>query len=73
MDGKSQVLDNARTERFFRTIKHYLIYINEFDSPKELRRAINAYMVEYNTYRPHSSIGGLCPGEVYSTGLADAA
>ena len=73
MDGKGQALDNARTERFFRTIKYDLIYINEFDSPKELRRATKDYMVEYNTYRPHSSIGGLCPAEVYNTGLVDAA
>jgi putative transposase len=73
MDGKGQALDNARTERFFRTIKYDLIYINEFDSPKELRRAIDAYMVEYNTYRPHSSIGGLCPDEAYNTSLVIAA
>jgi putative transposase len=73
MDGKGQALDNARTERFFRTIKYELIYLSEFDSPKELRRAIEAYMVEYNTYRPHSSIGGLCPEEVYNSILVDAA
>jgi putative transposase len=73
MDGKGQALDNVRTERFFRTIKYDLIYINEFDSPKELRRAIDAYMVEYNTYRPHSSIGGFCPEEAYNTSFFDAA
>ena len=73
MDGKGQALDNAKTERFFRTIKYDLIYVNEFDSPKELRRAIDAYMVEYNTYRPHSSIGGLCPEEVYEASLINAA
>ncbi len=41
MDGKGQALDNARTEKFFRTIKFDLIYINEFDSPRELRKAID--------------------------------
>jgi len=65
MDGKGQALDNARTERFFRTIKYDLIYINEFETPRELRKAINGYIHEYNTYRPHSSIGGLCPDQVY--------
>ena len=73
MDGKGQALDNLRTERFFRTIKYDPIYLSEFDSPKELRRAIHAYMVECNTYRPHSSIGGFCPEEAYNTSLFNAA
>lgn len=65
MDGKGQALDNVRTERFFRTLKYDCIYINEFNSPRELRIALNQYIHEYNTYRPHSSIGGQCPAQVY--------
>ena len=65
MDGKGQALDNVRTERFFRTLKYDLIYINEFETPRELRKAINSYIHEYNTYRPHSSIADLCPDQVY--------
>ena len=65
MDGKGQALDNVRTERFFRTLKYDCVYINEFNSPRELRIAINQYIGEYNTYRPHSSLGGKCPAEVY--------
>jgi putative transposase len=65
MDGKGQALDNVRTERFFRTIKCDLIYIQEFDSPRQLRQAVKRYIHEYNTYRPHSSIKDLCPDEVY--------
>ena len=65
MDGKGQALDNVRTERFFRTLKYDCIYINEFENPRELRIAINQYIHEYNTYRPHSSIGGLCPSQIY--------
>jgi putative transposase len=30
-----------------------------------LRIALNRYIYEYNTYRPHSSIGGQCPSLVY--------
>lgn len=66
MDGKGQALDNARTERFFRTLKYDLIYINDYGTPRVLRKAINQYMHEYNTYRPHSSIRDLCPEEVYT-------
>lgn len=65
MDGKGQALDNVRTERFFRTLKYDLIYINEFESPRELRKSISKYINEYNTYRPHSSIGGACPDDAY--------
>lgn len=31
-DGKGQCLDNARTERFFRTLKYDRIYINEYET-----------------------------------------
>lgn len=73
MDGKGQALDNVRTERFFRTLKYDLIYIHEFETPKALRRALGQYIHEYNTYRPHSSIGDLCPMEVYNGKLPGVA
>ena len=65
MDGKGQCLDNARTERFFRTLKYDTVYIQEADNPKELRRMINRFMDVYNTLRPHSSLHGKRPAEVY--------
>jgi len=65
MDGRGQALDNVRTERFFRTIKYDDIYINEYNTPRELRKGINEYMVMYNTYRPHDSLGGDVPINVY--------
>lgn len=66
MDGKGQALDNIRIERFFRTLKYDLIYINEFDSPRQLRNELKSYMHEYNTYRPHSSIGDRTPEEAFN-------
>lgn len=65
MDGRGQALDNVRTERFFRTIKYDDIYINEYNTPRELRKGIQDYMVMYNTYRPHDSLGGEVPIKVY--------
>ena len=61
MDGKGQCLDNARTERFFRTLKYERIYINEITNPRQLRKMINSYMIHYNQHRPHSSIGDEVP------------
>lgn len=65
MDGKGQCLDNARTERFFRTLKYDRIYINEYETPRDLRSMLNEYMETYNTCRPHSSLGGSCPADYY--------
>ncbi|MCK9626654.1 MAG: hypothetical protein M0R23_09410 [Bacteroidales bacterium] len=41
MDGKSQALDNVRTERFFRNLKYDDIYINEYNTLVDLRKGIN--------------------------------
>lgn len=61
MDGKGQALDNVRTERFFRSLKYEDIYINEYVTPKEMITAVNRYILDYNTIRPHASLGGLAP------------
>ncbi len=65
MDGKGQCLDNVRTERFFRTLKYDRIYVNEIDSPRQLRRLINEYMKTYNYQRPHSALEGFPPSRYY--------
>lgn len=73
MDGKGQCLDNARTERFFRTLKYDRIYINEYFTPRELRTMLNEYMQIYNTYRPHSSLDGQSPIQYYFENSASEA
>lgn len=65
MDGKGQCLDNARTERFFRTLKYDRIYTNEIHTPRELRTIINSYMVHYNHIRPHTSINEEVPAQYF--------
>jgi putative transposase len=71
MDGKGQWRDNARTERFFRTLKYDTIYIQEVGNPRELRRMFEEYIFRYNTYRPHSALGGRRPAEAYGEALND--
>ena len=65
MDGKGQCLDNARTERFFRTLKYDRVYINEYTTPREIRQMLMAYMPHYNNARPHTSVDGLPPTARY--------
>ena len=65
MDGKSRWADNIMIERWFRSLKTELIYINEFHSPRELRQAIRQYVRDYNTLRPHQALDYQTPDHVY--------
>jgi putative transposase len=65
MDGKARWVDNVIIERWFRSLKWDDIYINEYGSPKELRRGIAAYVKDYNEQRPHQSHDYAVPVEVY--------
>lgn len=65
MDGKGRALDNAITERFWRTIKWEDIYIKQYETPRDLRKGIDAYIRDYNHKRRHSSLNGKRPMEVY--------
>ena len=65
MDGKGQCLDNARTERFFRTLKYDRVYINEYDMPRKIRQMLKQYIPHYNNVRPHSSVDYMPPAAWY--------
>ena len=73
MDGKGQALDNIRTERFFRTLKYDDIYINDYQTPQELRRGIDAYIKMYNTFRPQDSLDGEVPLNKYKMVISTVA
>ena len=67
MDGKSRWADNIMIERWFRSLKTEEIYINEYRSPKELRKAIRDYVERYNNQRPHEALDYKTPEEIYSS------
>ncbi len=66
MDGKGRATDNARTERFFRTMKYDCVYVKEFATPRDLRWAIGEYIDVYNYQRPCQAIGYEFPGVKYA-------
>ena len=70
MDGKSRWADNIMIERWFRSLKTELIYVNEFRSPKQLRQEIRQYISDYNTLRPHQALDYETPEDVYSACFA---
>ena len=66
MDGRSRWADNIMIERWFRSLKTELIYIEEFNSPKHLRRRIDEYVWQYNNLRPHEALDNDTPASVYN-------
>jgi len=65
MNGKGRSIDNIMIERFFRTLKHNNIYINDYKTIKELKVGIASYIHKYNFKRFHSSLNYKKPMNVY--------
>ena len=65
MNGKGRSIDNIMIERFFRTLKHDNIYINDYRNIKELKDGIKSYIYKYNFRRFHSSLNYQKPMNVY--------
>jgi putative transposase len=55
--------ENPFVESFNGRVRDELLNIEEFGSLLEAEVVVEAWRVEYNTYRPHSSLGGLTPTE----------
>lgn len=58
--------ENAYVESFNGRLRDELLNIEEFGSLTEARIVVEAWRMEYNTWRPHSSLGGLTPVEFAS-------
>jgi putative transposase len=65
MDGKSRWADNIMIERWFRSLKCEEVYLTKYANIREARKAIGAYIHDYNFNRLHSSLGYRTPGECY--------
>ncbi len=65
MDGKSRWADNIMIERWFRSLKTENIYINEYLTPRSLRKGISSYIDQYNTERPHEALDYATPEDVF--------
>jgi hypothetical protein len=46
-----------------RMIKEDLVWPNDFQKPFELQTALDKWVVDYNTYYPHSSLNYKNPSE----------
>jgi len=65
MDGKGRCMDNIFIERLWRSVKYEEVYLNEYESVGELRRALRKYFYFYNEERPHQHFDYQTPMAVY--------
>lgn len=69
MDGKGSWRDNIFIERLWRSVKYEDIYLRAYDSVSEVKAGLNRYFKFYNSLRPHSSLDGKTPDQVYFNSL----
>lgn len=68
MDGRGRALDNAFTERLWRSVKYEEVYLYDYQTPKDARTGLANYFEFYNYQRPHQSLANRTPAEVYFAG-----
>lgn len=68
MDGRGRYLDNIFVERLWRSLKYENVYLKEYATGWEAEDGIGAYWWFYDYDRPHSSLGGQTPAQVYHGG-----
>ncbi|MBP8976187.1 MAG: integrase core domain-containing protein [Bacteroidetes bacterium] len=57
----SNPIGNADIERFMKTFKEEVVYINEFDSFEEAQDVVDNFMKFYNHDYSYSTLGNLSP------------
>lgn len=65
MDGKGCWRDNVFVERLWRSVKYEQVYLYAYDSVNEAKQGIAAYLNFHNQQRPHSTLDGQTPDNVY--------
>ena len=54
---------NAVVERLIRTMKEEVIWLRDWESADQLHAALQAWMIRYNTTRPHQALAWQTPAE----------
>jgi putative transposase len=65
MDGKGRWVDNVFVERLWKSVKYEEVYLHAYDSVAQAKQGLERYFSFYNQRRPHSSLDGQTPDQVY--------
>ena len=65
MEDRGRGQDNVFIERLWRSIKYECVYLHAFETGQHLHTGLSRYIGHYNFSRPHSSLAGRTPDEVY--------
>jgi len=69
MDGRGRWRDNVMIERLWRSVKYDEVYLHAYESVRAAHAGLTRYFELYNRRRPHSSLDGRTPDDVYFGGL----
>ncbi len=64
--GRKRCYDNILVERLWRTVKYEEVYLHAYSDGWEAEISLAHFLSRYCHVRPHSSLGGKTPHQVYS-------
>ena len=65
MNGRGRATDNVMIERLWRTVKYDDIYLRDYETVEQLTAGLREFFDDYNNERPHSSLDGKTPAQIY--------
>jgi putative transposase len=64
--GRKRCYDNILVERFWHTVKNEEVYLRAYSDGWEAEISLARFLWRYCHVRPHSSLGGRTPHDVYN-------